>query len=85
MYPLAIQLADDLGTVFPDVLEGLEQLRKRQLPAQTYDQMNEVLYVIIVLLVLMENSYHQISYNQIVSAFVNFSCQVFLLYLSLIA
>eukprot|EP00111_Clytia_hemisphaerica_P004972 TCONS_00014290-protein len=42
LYPLAIQLADDLGTVFPDVLEGLEQLRKRQLPAQTYDELNEL-------------------------------------------
>jgi len=42
LYPLAITLADELVTHFTDVLEGLEQLRKRQLPAQTYDQMNDV-------------------------------------------
>ena len=42
LYPLAITLADELCTVFTDVLDGLEQLRKRQLPAQTYDQMTEV-------------------------------------------
>lgn len=41
LYPLAITLADELCTHFNDVLDGLEQLRKRQLPSKTYDQMNE--------------------------------------------
>ena len=57
LYPLAITLADELSTIFIDVLDGLEQLRKRQLPAQTYDQMTEVKNLIFnFLLVVMSKT-----------------------------
>lgn len=42
LYPLAIKLADELETIFDDVLEALELLRKRQLPTPSYDAMTEV-------------------------------------------
>ncbi|XP_012555536.2 uncharacterized protein LOC101240673 isoform X2 [Hydra vulgaris] len=42
LYTLAIRLADELETYFEDVLEALEVLRKRQLPVQSYNQINEI-------------------------------------------
>jgi len=41
LYPLAIRFSDELETIFDDVLQALENLRKRQLPVKTYDAMTE--------------------------------------------
>lgn len=42
LYPLAIRFAEELGTFFNDVLEALDQLRKRQLPVQAYDDITKL-------------------------------------------